>query len=435
MTTNFVKPGTRKTPDFLSSLWPTLTIHSMTAFTSFCPVRCPQRSSQSTEISSSALACCLLCSISQSIQTENSECPHLPFDARAEPLPELKGLLLLALTLGLNLFLRGFLSHSSLIMLSRKPAAPLIPSDSGTGVPALQAEYTRNLLVPQINMVCDAERDVMEHCETVLRRRDVGSPDHLAPLLGFVGKKLSELGRRARENRAAKVGNARLDLGIAESRVDLPIELVDNLRRNVLWRADTEQRNRLITRHEFADGRNIRQHFRPRRGGDRQSPQLAGSQILNRSSHPYKANLHVSGEQVSQCGSGAAIRNVNEVDARHHLEQFARQVRYGAVACRGHINLAWIGFGVGDQFNECLGRKRRICQHDLRLPRNACDRRDIADEIETEFWVERRIDRFRRTDHQERITVGGRPYDRLSRDVGPCAWTVLDNERLTKTLR
>src|SRR5258705_2674139 len=100
---------------------------------------------------------------SQSIQTGSI----LPFDARAEPLPELKGLLLLALTLGLNFFLRGFLSHSCLIMLSREPAAPLIPSDSGTGVPALQAEYTRNLLIPQIIMVCDAERDVMEHCESV----------------------------------------------------------------------------------------------------------------------------------------------------------------------------------------------------------------------------------------------------------------------------
>jgi hypothetical protein len=48
---------------------------------------------------------------------------HLPFDARAEPLPEPQELLLLPLGLCLGLFLRGFLSHSDLIMLSRKPAA------------------------------------------------------------------------------------------------------------------------------------------------------------------------------------------------------------------------------------------------------------------------------------------------------------------------
>jgi len=46
-------------------------------------------------------------------------------DARAEPLPESQELLLLALGLGLGLalglFLRGFLSHSDLILLNRKP--------------------------------------------------------------------------------------------------------------------------------------------------------------------------------------------------------------------------------------------------------------------------------------------------------------------------
>ena len=52
--------------------------------------------------------------------------PHLPSDARAEPLPELQELLLFPFALGLGLFLRGFLSHSVLIMLSRKYAAPLL---------------------------------------------------------------------------------------------------------------------------------------------------------------------------------------------------------------------------------------------------------------------------------------------------------------------
>src|SRR6202022_1055274 len=37
ITTNFAKPGKRKTPVFLSSLWPTVTMLSMTAFTSFLP--------------------------------------------------------------------------------------------------------------------------------------------------------------------------------------------------------------------------------------------------------------------------------------------------------------------------------------------------------------------------------------------------------------
>src|SRR5215831_4839940 len=43
-----------------------------------------------------------------------------------------------------------------------------------------------------------------------LLRLDVGSPDHLAPLLGFVGDQLAELGRRPREHYAPQVGKSRL---------------------------------------------------------------------------------------------------------------------------------------------------------------------------------------------------------------------------------
>ena len=54
------------------------------------------------------------------IEIGNSRMPRLPFDARAEPLPELQELLFLALGLCLALFLRGLLSPSDLIVLSRK---------------------------------------------------------------------------------------------------------------------------------------------------------------------------------------------------------------------------------------------------------------------------------------------------------------------------
>jgi len=58
--------------------------------------------------------------------------------ARAEPLPELQELLLLALGLCLGFFLRGFLSHSDLIMLSRKARGVSISSDSGIESQAYQ---------------------------------------------------------------------------------------------------------------------------------------------------------------------------------------------------------------------------------------------------------------------------------------------------------
>src|SRR6516164_1181102 len=45
-------------------------------------------------------------------------------------------------------------------------------------------------------------------------RLDVGRPDHLRPLLGFFGNEFAEVGERHRHRHAAKVGKARLDLGI-----------------------------------------------------------------------------------------------------------------------------------------------------------------------------------------------------------------------------
>src|SRR5262245_40355579 len=50
---------------------------------------------------------------------------------------------------------------------------------------------------------------------------DVGSADHLAPLLGFVGNELSELGRRSGQCGFAHFGNSRFHFGINKARIDL----------------------------------------------------------------------------------------------------------------------------------------------------------------------------------------------------------------------
>ena len=53
--------------------------------------------------------------------------------------------------------------------------------------------------------------------------------DHLAPLLGFLRNEFPEIGGRAYKRRASQVGKPRLHLGISEARVDLLVELVDDL--------------------------------------------------------------------------------------------------------------------------------------------------------------------------------------------------------------
>ena len=84
---------------------------------------------------------------------------------------------------------------------------------------------------------------------------------------------------------------------------------------------------------------------------------------------------------------------MNHVDAGHDLEQLAGDVLRGPVAGRRHVDLARIGLGVGDELRNRFYWNRWIHQHYEWLANDARDRRDVADEIETEFVVERRVDR------------------------------------------
>ena len=66
---------------------------------------------------------------------------------------------------------------------------------------------------------------------------------------------------------------------------------------------------------------------------------------------------------------------------------------------------------------------------------DARDRRDVADEIEIEFLVERRVDCVRRADQEQCIAVRGRAHDRLGGDIAASTRPVLDDERLAEPLR
>src|SRR5262249_34461358 len=68
-----------------------------------------------------------------------------------------------------------------------------------------------------------------------LRSREL---DHPAPLLGFVGDELPEFGRRACKYRRTEVSESCFHLGIGESAIDLPVEVVHDLGGRVLRRSN-----------------------------------------------------------------------------------------------------------------------------------------------------------------------------------------------------
>src|SRR5215472_2968274 len=99
----------------------------------------------------------------------------------------------------------------------------------------------------------------------------------------------------------------------------------------------------------------------------------------------------------------------------------------GSDTGRGEIDLAGIGLGIGDELGNCFGWNRWMHRYDVSLPVNACDRRDVADEIETELVIERGVDGVPTADYEQRVAVSGRAHDRLGADIAARAWSILDD--------
>ena len=126
---------------------------------------------------------------------------------------------------------------------------------------------------------------------------------------------------------------------------------------------------------------------------------------------------------------------MGHADACQHIEQLAGDVTGGAVARGSKAHLAGIGLGKGDELGNRFGRKRRVHFHDVREATDESDWCDIADEIEVEFLIERRVGRVRRRSQQEGVAVGGRPHDRLGRDIGGVSRSAFDHKRPAGAIR
>ena len=97
--------------------------------------------------------------------------------------------------------------------------------------------------------------------EAVSLRLDAGEFDHLGPLFDFFANEGSEIGRRAREDHAAKVGKLSLQLGIGKTGIDFLVERVDDLAGRFPGGADSEKTTRFVTRNKFAHAREVRQRL------------------------------------------------------------------------------------------------------------------------------------------------------------------------------
>src|SRR5215217_2008605 len=73
--------------------------------------------------------------------------------------------------------------------------------------------------------------------------------------------------------------------------------------------------------------------------------------------------------------------------------------------------------------------------HNERDRDDACDRYDVAEKIEIEFFVKRHVDRRRCSDQQEGVAVRRCIHDHLRTDIAPGSRPVLSEKLLTEPLR
>src|SRR5262249_16057433 len=124
-----------------------------------------------------------------------------------------------------------------------------------------------------------------------------------------------------------------------------------------------------------------------------------------------------------------------QIDASHHLEQLAEPVWGAAVAGRAHVDLGRMCLGIGDELRNGLGRERGIDHHEKGDNADTRNGRNIADEIEIEIVVNRRIDPVRRCYDEKGVSVRRWTDDDFSADIAAGAWSIVDNKRLAKSFR
>src|SRR5215469_8066141 len=144
--------------------------------------------------------------------------------------------------------------------------------------------------------------------------------------------------------------------------------------------------------------------------------------------------LHLSGEKIRH--EAAAIRHLNEFNARHRRKERPEDMGRTSNACRRIVDFTGIGLGVDDELRNRLGWNRWIYHHDISATANARDRRDVAYEIKIEVRIERGVDRVTRHDrHKQCVAVRWGSHDDFGANIAAGSRPVLDDELLPEALR
>ena len=123
----------------------------------------------------------------------------------------------------------------------------------------------------------------------------------------------------------------------------------------------------------------------------------------------------------------------DHVDLGDVFEHLSRQMMQAADAGRAVVQLAGIGFGVGDELLEVMDRQVRAHREDERAARDLDHRRKRLDRIVRRLLGDRRRNQYRaRAAEHDRVAVRIGPREGTAADGAAGAGAVLDHDRLAQ---
>ena len=211
----------------------------------------------------------------------------------------------------------------------------------------------------------------------------LAGPDHLAPLLGFVGDELPELGGRGRNitvlprsaNRALITGpvSAALISLLSLSIISACVFFGAPSPTNSLPQIPEQNPPRSGYPAAHRNGSAL---------VTARARSLPGPDVFDRLGHHGKHETWtLPAEKIGHRWRPAAILHLYHVDAGHHLEHLAGQHGAGSRCRPTQVDLTRVGLRVGNEFGIVLGRNCWVDDHDKGRAADARNRRNIAKKV------------------------------------------------------
>src|SRR5205807_10293910 len=136
---------------------------------------------------------------------------------------------------------------------------------------------------------------------------------------------------------------------------DRRVELLNDIVRRASGRADPVPAACRVSRHKFRNSGNLWRSIRTSRSSNPNRNEFGGSDVLDDLRDRSKSYRYLSTKEIGHVTS--FIRHLDHIDASHHLEQLAGDMRSCPEAGRGYIDLARICLRKVDHLWHGFNRK------------------------------------------------------------------------------